>query len=237
MQRLILLALLLGVWHPAAALDPYRIVYDVKISALRGQIETTLERLPSTAEQAEQYEIKSVTRSKGLAKVLMRDPIVESSRFGVGEEGYRPIEFNFINGKPDHKRSNKITFTADKATSTYKFETVELDLQPGDTDRILEQLQVREALIKGEVPGTYRVVDRNEIDVIEYVAQGTEVLETPLGRLETLKFSRERDGSTRSTHVWFAPELNYQPVRIEQFKDGKSDAVARLKSYQLLPAQ
>lgn len=234
MQRLIILILLLSTGSLALALEPYRIVYDVKVSGLRGQIETTLTRLPIAENTPEQYELKSVTRTKGLAKILMHDAIVEWSHFNRGENGYQPVEFNYINGKADHKRSNQIIFTADKAVSTYKFETVELDLLPGDTDRVLEQLLVREALLNGATPDTYRVVDRNEIGTINYVAHGTQTLDTPMGRLETLKFSRERADSSRSTHFWFAPKLDYQPVRIEQFKDGESTAIAKLKSYQRL---
>ena len=236
MRRIITLVLLLGISGSACALESYRILYDVRMSGLRGQIETTLNTLPATDGDNALYEFKSVTHTKGLAKLFVRDDIVEWSHFSSSGDSYQPIEFNYINGKPDHKRSNRITFNGNHAASRYKFVTVELDILPGHIDRMLEQLLVREALMAGQTPPTYKVVDRNEISTVNYVARGTQTLDTPAGSLETVIFSRERPDSNRTTHIWFAPKLDYQPVRIEQHKNGETTAVAKLRSYELIAA-
>lgn len=47
---------------------------------------------------------------------------------------------------------------------------------------------------------------------------GEEVLKTPLGKLNTIKFKREGDDDDRQVFVWVAPDWDYLLVRIDQTK-------------------
>ena len=58
-----------------------------------------------------------------------------------------------------------------------------------------------------------------------------EQLDLPYGTIEALKVEIERDSSSRVTYAWFAPDLNYQLVRLQQFKDGDEQGDLRLKAF------
>ena len=47
-----------------------------------------------------------------------------------------------------------------------------------------------------------------------------------MSKIETIRIRSENAGSVRHTLTWFAPELDYIPIKIEQHKRG--DLVARL---------
>ncbi|MDN7123948.1 DUF3108 domain-containing protein [Pseudidiomarina terrestris] len=74
---------------------------------------------------------------------------------------------------------------------------------------------------------SYRIVDdKGEYDEQRFRRGELEVLSLPFGTVEALKVSRVRKSSTRETHYWFAPELGYVMVKMEQLKEG--DEVATL---------
>ena len=65
---------------------------------------------------------------------------------------------------------------------------------------------------------------------------GTESLQTPLGDIETIKvMNRNASGGSRETTTWFAPTLDYLPIKIEHRKRG--ELVARLSLIRLKNAQ
>jgi hypothetical protein len=57
---------------------------------------------------------------------------------------------------------------------------------------------------------------RNRIYSLERL--GEEILDTPLGKLRTMKWQREGDDDDRQVFVWFAPDWNFLVVRIDQTK-------------------
>lgn len=95
-------------------------------------------------------------------------------------------------------------------------------------DRLSATLSVRAKLRAGFDEAVLQVFDGGEIKALVFVNEGTETVNTRLGRQQAIKVkSYSRDGSRRRmTTTWFAPELNYVPVKIEQHKQGK--LVARL---------
>ena len=94
-------------------------------------------------------------------------------------------------------------------------------------DRLSVTLAVMSALRRGEKEVRVQVFDNGRIKDVVFEDQGAETLETSVGELETRRVLRSNlDGSSRTTLTWFAPSLDYMPVKIEQLKRG--DLVARL---------
>lgn len=105
-------------------------------------------------------------------------------------------------------------------------------------DRMTEQLAVMRDLADGGIDEPYRIVERNELRTIRYEKLGEERVETGAGVFDTVKYRRRREGSRRSSVIWFAPELQYFPVQIEQYKEDDRQATARLDEYErLAPAE
>ena len=101
------------------------------------------------------------------------------------------------------------------------------ELDPPIVDRLSVTLLVMSALRRGEPSVEVRVFDNGRIKDVVFEDDGAETLETSLGELETRRVLRRNlDGSSRTTITWFAPSLDFMPVKIEQLKRG--ELVARL---------
>ncbi len=205
---------------------PFTAVYKVRALGLSG--ETTMQF--AAAEEPGLYVFRTEARPKGLAK-LLADEQTECSRFRYESGEFLPLVYD----ENDRDRPSRIRFDwpSGAAQSRYREATVTLDLDPGTLDRATEQIVVMHDLAAAEPElGPYRTIERNEYRDIEYRSEGTEEIGTPVGRYDTVRFRRQRVGSSRSVLVWFAPALDWMPVKIEQFKGGKSQATAYLESYQ-----
>jgi hypothetical protein len=89
-------------------------------------------------------------------------------------------------------------------------------------DRLTADIAMIQKLRNGETPTGFDLVDRNEIRRYEYTLQGEETIKVPAGTFQTVKYLRNRPGSSRATLIWFAPGMDYLPVKIAQLKRGKS---------------
>lgn len=233
MYRIAWLAALLVISLPTSALESYVAVYEVKSKGFTAVSETTLTRKADGSGNVV-YDYRSTSRPKGLARLIRRAPAVESSSFRLEGNQFVPLEFHFIDGKASAERSNRIVFAEGKAISTYKGASVSIDLQPGYVDRVLEQIILRQGLRERQLQEHFMVVDRNEVRKIKYTAGPTEEVTTELGTMAAVSLLRQREGSSRSTRIWFAEDLDFLPVRIEQMRKGEVTGVATLVSYRVI---
>ncbi len=228
MQYLITLLITL-LSAPALALTPYTAVYEGKISGLSASMQMTL----SPADPSGRIELRSVTKARGLSRLIKRDPIVEYTQFEEIDGRFRPIEYHYLFNNSGSKRNAWIIFDTKNlvASSLFKAETVYLDIQSGHVDPILEQLLVRRDLMAGSVADKYLYIQRNTLREAVYEKIGTETLRTKAGDFDTIKYRRQRVGSTRSVIIWFAPELEYLPIQMQHFKQDNLTGTATLKHY------
>jgi len=102
-----------------------------------------------------------------------------------------------------------------------------MDLPAEALDKLLYQLQMKrdlaDALARGEQNPTfnYQIADGGRIKDYEFAVLGEEVLDTPVGKFNTIKAERVRDHDRRSTIFWLAPEYNFLLVRFQQLEKGK----------------
>jgi hypothetical protein len=89
-------------------------------------------------------------------------------------------------------------------------------------------------LAQGQTDFTYQVINyRGDHREYNLKVMGKDQLTVPYGTLEGIKVNIVRKNSSRETFAWFSPQLNYQLVRLQQFKDGKEQGDIQLKSFQL----
>ncbi len=108
--------------------------------------------------------------------------------------------------------------------------TIELQLQPGILDQGSMQVAAMLDMLSSAGPGGYAIADGDSVKLYEYSPNGTQVLSTALGSIETQAFTRQRQGSSRGLLLWVAPRLSFLPVRMEQQKNGRTEMVFILKS-------
>ncbi|MEM1263302.1 MAG: DUF3108 domain-containing protein [Pseudomonadota bacterium] len=170
---------------------------------------------------------------RGLARLIRRDGVIECGRYTLADSRPKPSVYSYVDGKPGRGKSTTVTFSADgrSAASSYRDAAVTLDVSAGAVDKISEEFVAAARLAAGETEFTLRVIERNEIHNVAYRVTATETIAVAVGEYETLVVDRRRGNSSRTTRVWLAPELAYQPVRLQRLKDGKVQGTASLKRF------
>jgi hypothetical protein len=214
----------------------YTATYEVRYKGKRvGRSELTV----THDKELGLYHFRSETMARGLLRLLRPNPVVERSNFRVTEGRICPLDFWYEDGSRHGEDNVHVAFDWRHrvATTTGEDGTSEVALEPG----VLDQGSLRVALMRDMAsatrPDTYKLVDGDSIKRYEYHSNGEQMLQTPLGKLQTETFVQQRVGSSRRTLLWVAPQLRYLPVRIEQQKDGETTTAMILRSVDGLGAE
>lgn len=131
-----------------------------------------------------------------------------------------------LSGISSDDRRMAFDWQAGTVESSEDDEAWTLELQDQAFDPLSHQLELRQQLrlmsssqSEPEITTEFEfaVVDGDEIEQLRYQFVGEEVLETPLGNLNSLKFERIRaPTSSRSTVIWLARDWEFLIARIEQ---------------------
>ncbi|UTW04768.1 DUF3108 domain-containing protein [Amphritea atlantica] len=98
-----------------------------------------------------------------------------------------------------------------------------IDVAEGTQDNLSYQMQLRLDLAAGKKTLIYKVADAGKIKTYPFINLGTETVTTAIGSFEAVKIQRDRGtDSKRDTYIWFAPELDYIVIKLQQVeKSGK----------------
>lgn len=184
------------------------------------------------------YVYEARTEPRGLARFVRGGTIVERSRFALTDGRLVPIEFVFDDGTRKGKDDNQVTFdhAGARATSVYRGETHEFPIEPGLLDRLLSQFALMRDMGTDEPASSYTVLDRDKLKVYRVNRLRNETVETRGGTFDAVLVRRQREGSSRATLMWLAPDLDWLPVQIRQTKGDKTITEMTLESVAGLPA-
>lgn len=113
---------------------------------------------------------------------------------------------------------------SDTIRSLYKDEWYDLPYSEGTLDRMSQQEQLRLTLLTADEPRqdlAIRIADGSRVKDYELVFVGDELVDTPLGQVNTLHFERLHDDPERASHIWLAPDWDYLMVRTLHVEDDK----------------
>jgi len=97
-----------------------------------------------------------------------------------------------------------------------------LPLNERIVDSLSAYLLVMLDLRQNQLQDRYTIVYKKELRTFEVQSQAEEWLETPLGRLRTIRLIGVRQGKdNRFVKLWFAPELDYLLVQFVREKKGR----------------
>jgi hypothetical protein len=133
------------------------------------------------------------------------------------------------------KRRTKQYFDWDAMTDTgsYKDRTWELELNENSYSELTDIIQLQEQLKTAGKPVSdlaFLVNNRGDSKTEAYQYEANETLTTSAGSFETWRYKKIHSNPKRQSLYWFAPELDYQPIRIQQFADGNEQANMVLES-------
>lgn len=171
---------------------------------------------------------RSETKSTGLASIFYKLHILEESHYHLQDQQLQPLVYSFKRTKKKKEsfkktifdwRINQANFIGNGIKSNF-------DLEPGMTDKLLYQINVMRDLEMGQHPTTYIVVDGMKIKTYHFDYLGEELVDTPIGKLNTIKIARQKPGKKENTILWCASELNYLPIKVENIDEDGSITTA-----------
>lgn len=213
-------------------IEPFEVEYEVGNNLINAG--TAVLRLEKNADL---WTYSLNTKPRGVFKLAGKGRISESSTFTLeerdGEIFLQPQQYTFRQDE-ERRRAIDASFDWDAKTLThvYRGNEVTQTLEEPVLDRLTVTLLIMNALRhdfeKAELP----IFDTDKIKQVEFIHTGYEELKTPLGMIETHRvLNLNAKGGSRETTTWFAPSLDYLPVKIEHRKRG--DLVARLSLIRL----
>lgn len=212
---------------------PFDVVYEIG----NHLINAGTARLSLTNE-GELWTYSLVTKPRGIIKLAGKGRINEVSTIELKEteEGKLQIQPQTYQYRQDDERRREVDATFDWSNGSvvhvYRGKVTTETFETPLIDRLSSTLLMMNALRNGFETVDIQVFDTGRIKSVTFTNDGNETLDTPLGKIETIRVSNKNStGGSRETTTWFAPSLDYVPVKIEHRKRG--ELVARLNLLKL----
>ena len=203
-----------------------------------GAIEVTAEPTPFRAVYKADYkglplsavgirELKQIEDSKYLLSSTAKSffaSITEQSIFTLDEQQIVPLEYQYKRTGIGKNRKVVLTFDWEAGKVTSELKPWEIKLTDETLDKLLFQFRMREDLQDAMQNGqpwpdmNYQVADRGRIRNYNFKVTGEEFIDTPVGKIRTVKAIRLRKGGERSTTFWLAPNYEFMLVRLLQIE-------------------
>jgi hypothetical protein len=166
--------------------------------------------------------------ARGVFRIVYSNDVVQKSWFSVLADHVRPQKYTAAEGTS--AVNVDFDWETGHARGTSEKKPIDLKLHDGTQDVMSIQVEVMLDLKNGNLPGTFRILDKDEIKDFVYTQEGPVRLRTALGELDTVVVSSQRTGNNRVLRMWFAPSLGYVPVQAERSRDGKLEFAMRIKT-------
>ena len=210
----------------AGDLTPHRAEYKVRIAIVSGQLNTELRATEDG------YIATHVVRPKGFSHMITGGSIKVSSEFTATAEGVRPVTYHAVDTiRKDPEAHITFDWESSEARGTVGGDDVVLQLDGLSHDAVSIQYELMHDLINGAPSASYVLFDVDKMRVANVRNVGTKTVKTKAGHFEVVGIEHQKEGSSRTTTMWCAPELDYLPVVIEQHRKGKLNFRASLTSY------
>ncbi|HEY6280264.1 MAG TPA: DUF3108 domain-containing protein [Burkholderiales bacterium] len=204
------------------------IVYDVMMESF--SLGTGTEVLETNGRS---YSIVSQTHPTGIAALIPKAKMRRESRGMITSQGLRPQQFLEQLGKDEPAiakfdwEKKLITFERGGNAQSEALPNIAYDRLCIAYNFVFHQPQ-------GEDFQFY-MTDGKRLSDYRYLMVGKEILNTPMGKIQTVHWTKQREKETdRGADLWLATEQYYLPVRIVFTDKGgrRYDQVAKQISYQ-----
>ncbi|MGS2719942.1 DUF3108 domain-containing protein [Paraglaciecola aestuariivivens] len=186
-------------------------------------------KLSLQPEQNNQYRLDYYSK---VSAFFLSDIRSETSIFTLQKNQLQPQTYAYSRSGTGSDKSTKIEFDANNS------QIIINQGQPinwaGQLDNQLYRLDIQLKLASGKKTFSYDIINnRGELRHYDLEVVGKEQLDLPYGLVEAIKVKIIRNNSSRETLVWFSPSLNYQLVKLKQYKDGDEQGELRLRKFTL----
>ncbi len=217
LSNLVILTLLLS--NPSLAANSLPNQFTATYKLELGPIELAkMTRRLYTSDQG-YYIFESHSEPKGYARWLTNAELKESSEWMFYNGGLRPMRYTY-DRSGNKKRHVELYFDWQKQqiTNTINNDPWKMAAPEKTLDKLLYHLAVMRDLELGKTQFEYQIADGGKLKTVYFNYVADEVLNTKLGKLHTIKMHHPGQRKENDTWLWFAKELNYLPVQIQQQK-------------------
>lgn len=174
------------------------------------------------------WRYETISSARGVGRLFVSGEAIERTHLEANTDTLRPrMYYQRIPGEEGDARV-RFDWHGNKAHVHNPDGRLEVDITPGMYDPHSALLILMISLAReGELPSLEIIDDEGEIEVLGFTRLAEESVEVPFGRYDTVKVKLVREDSDRETIAWFAPALNWLPIRLEQHRRGR--LVARLE--------
>lgn len=197
----------------------------VKISATYGMIVNNQDVglvKETFSRKGKTYQVRSETTAIGIFSFLAKGKILLLSRGDIGTDGLRPMHFEHHRGD-DPSKAIFADFDWNKHQLKLKYDgrSESLDLPDGTQDRL--SLMYQFMFMPRDAKLAFPMTNGRALEDYRYILVGEEKTTTPIGTLQTLRYTKQRDKDDEdSTDIWLAKDKQFFPVRVlMRKKDGR----------------
>lgn len=176
---------------------------------------TVTNRLTKTADN--QYELLFKADS-------MIGSITELSKmqWNPAQQTISPLHYSYARRGLSKDRTAELSFDWKNKTVTNNVQKTnwQMDIAQKVQDKLSYQVQMQQDLLNGHKNFVYQIADGGRLKEYKFEIVGEELLDTPLGKVNTIKVKRSRENDERVTYAWLAKNWNYLLVRLQQEEKG-----------------
>lgn len=199
-------------------LPEFEAVYDVYRSGIK--IASTVRKFVRQQDGTLLY--RSETNVTGIATMFRKDRIIEQSISSYVDGRILPRQYLYEHTGTSKVRNVTIDFDwdANQITNSVNGAPWHMPATRGMLDKLLYQYTIMLDMQQGKSSLSYIIADGGKEKTYRFEKLGEEILDTPLGKLNTIKMKRYRSDSDRESIFWSAQELGYMPIKLENIDDG-----------------
>ncbi|MFK7816128.1 MAG: DUF3108 domain-containing protein [Gammaproteobacteria bacterium] len=213
--------------NPATILDEsnlppeFEATYDIHKGSMRvGKMDISLKKVNG------ELIYESITKPVGMAALFLGDQVVtDRAVLKLINEQYRSTEFAHVMKNSDKNRNEHYIFdwNNNKANIKYKNRSSVLDIPENTFDNYSAQLLLMRKP-QDTVINTYSVISKGRLKEYKYELETNEIIDSKIGKLSANKYVRKKDNDKKTTYLgWYAEEVNYIPIKLDKFENGKLD--------------
>lgn len=133
-----------------------------------------------------------------------------------------PLHYTYARRGLSKDRTAELSFDWKNKTVTNNVQKTswQMDIAQKVQDKLSYQIQMQQDLLNGHKNFTYQIADGGRLKEYKFTTVGEEMLDTPLGKVNTIKIKRSRTDDDRVTYAWLAKNWNYLLVRLQQEEKG-----------------
>lgn len=239
------LALSLPAWSDSASIltdanlpPEFEASYEIHKGSIRvGEMKVSLTRV------GDELIYESKTKPVGMAAFFLGDQTInDRATLKLINNSYRTIEFKHDMQDKKKNRNEHYLFDWDnnKASVKYKDKSKVLDIPEHTFDNYSAQLLLmrepeKENIDKDNSSNTYSVISRGRLKEYKYQQETSELVNTKIGDFDSNKYVRKKDNEKKTTYLgWYAKKLNYIPVKLDKFENGKLDVSIQITAIKWL---